>query len=173
MPYWDDYYNCQTSESSDSDMYDLAAGLSDLSLASKQSVIDCGECFSCEHLDSCYDDPEDCDDCEKILTEVGCQNKWCAKHKCRENALKCSCTTERLLTKYKNGRKSVFGHFRCKRCKKKWNSAFAWVEDGELLTQDCKKCNISMKPFKAVSSTKIFIIATHNSEEKRVARFEP
>ena len=152
MPYYyDDYDGIEYYESSDDDVDALANGLSGLTLANKDSVIDCRECFSCKHLDNCYDEPEDCNDCIKILTEIGCQNKWCAKHKCRENALKCSCTTERLLSKYENGTKSVFGHFKCKRCKKKWNSAFAWVEDGELLTQDCKKCNISMEPFKVVS----------------------
>ena len=143
----EDYYY----ESSDDDVDALTTGLSGLTVADKESIIDCGDCFSCEHLETCDYDLEDCDDCAKIVTEIGCQNRWCSRHNCRENALKCTCTTERLKAKYQNGSKAVFGHFKCKRCKKTWTSARAWVERGELLTQDCKKCNVTMKPFKVVS----------------------
>ena len=147
---YDSYdYEDDSYEGSDSDVDALANGLSGVSLANKLSIIDCGDCFSCTHIRSC--NKIHCIDCVKIVNEIGCQNKWCDRHNCRENALKCSCTTERLLLKYENGTKSVFGHFRCKRCKKSWNSALAWIEYGELLKQDCKRCNNSMRPFKVVS----------------------
>ena len=85
------------------------------------------------------------------VMEDGCQNKWCHKHHCREKDFKCSCTTERLLAIFRRGKKSVYGHFRCDKCWKMWHSALAWVENGRLLTQDCKICNYRMSPFKVVS----------------------
>merc|ERR1712227_1039471 len=153
-PIFESDFDCLTEkmpyyENSDSDLDELVNGFSGLSVTEKKSIIDCGSCFSCEHVKLCPDTY--CEDCSKIVNEIGCQNKWCNKHHSRENALKCSCTTNRLLKKYENGKKSVFGHFRCKVCQKKWTSAFAWVELGELLTQECKKCNVAVKPFKVKS----------------------
>merc|ERR1712227_207005 len=115
MPYYYDSDGYDYYENSDSDLDELVNGFSGLSVTEKKSIIDCGSCFSCEHVKLCPDTY--CEDCSKIVNEIGCQNKWCNKHHSRENALKCSCTTNRLLKKYENGKKSVFGHFRCKKSK--------------------------------------------------------
>ena len=121
----------------------------ELSISKKTSIIDCGKCFSCSHVSGCSEST--CETCRKIVNGVKCQNKWCTRHQCRESSLYCSCTTERLLEKYKKGRKSVYGHFKCNECGKKWTSAFAWVQNGYLLKQACKDCNFSVEPFKVVS----------------------
>ena len=115
----------------------------------RASVIDCGKCFSCSHASVCREVV--CATCRIIVKKIGCQNKWCTKHQCRENSFNCSCTTERLLKKHVKGRKSVYGHFKCNECGKKWTSALAWIKQGQLLEQACKDCNFSVKPFKVVS----------------------
>ena len=146
------YYEYEYSE------YELVSGFNHMSVEDKDTIIDCEECFTCEHLMDC--DSYDCHTCEKAV-EIGCQNKFCTRHNCRENSLKCKCTTERLLQEFADTRylpkraKEVFGWFSCseKRGKKtiickRWNSAHAWIEMGKLLTQQCQKCEKPCKPVK-------------------------
>ena len=166
-PYVDGQYYV-SSEDYEDDVDVLANVFSGMSVRSKKAVFDCGECYSCEHLEDCdYEDTyeEECDECTLILTKIGCQNKWCYRHNCRENALQCNCTTIRLKEKYKHGRKSVFGHFNCRECNNAWPSAFAWIKNGQLLKQDCKMCEYPVKPFKVVSfqPSEAHFCSFHNS----------
>jgi len=121
----------------------------------KQPTLNCGKCFPCEHLKTCPDrscGPHDsCETCIDAL-QVGCQNKFCEKHQCRVNSLKCDCTTKFLRQKYSRGSKEVYGWFKCHKTKQqcnRWNSAHAWVEKGSFLSQNCKKCEKPCAPFKA------------------------
>ena len=154
MPYYgdEDHYGYESSDNG------LISGFSCLSVGQKHEIIDCKECFTCEHLNNCS--LQHCDTCEKAI-EVGCQNKFCTLHNCRENSLKCNCTTNRLITKFANtrhlpkGSKEVFGWFNCSKKKgretvvcKRWNSAHAWIENGKLLTQRCQRCEKPCKPIK-------------------------
>ena len=82
------YYSSSDYTDAESDIDELTIKLSGVLVAKKsviESVVDCGECFSCDHLENC--EFEDCGTCEKIANCIGCQNKWCTKHNCRENAL--------------------------------------------------------------------------------------
>ena len=154
------YYDKESDNHYDDNHYadDLVSIFNGLSIEQKNAVVDCGECFTCEHLTVC--DSFGCDTCEKAV-EIGCQNEFCKLHNCRENSLKCTCTTERLLIQYADtrrlpkGAKEVFGWFNCfeKRGKntvvcKRWNSAHAWIEMGKLLTQQCQRCEQPCKPVK-------------------------
>ena len=124
----------------------------------KKSVIDCKECFTCNHLTGCS--LYNCGTCKKAV-ETGCQNKFCKRHKCRENEMKCNCTTRRLLSQFsdtshlRKGSKEVFGWFNCSQKRgektivcKRWNSAHAWIDMGKLLTQQCQKCKKPCRPIK-------------------------
>ena len=146
---------------SDSSENDLISGFSRLSVGQKNAVIDCKRCFTCEHLAGCSS--YNCG-CSKTAVEIGCQNKFCQLHQCRENNLKCDCTTKRLLLKYadtrrgKSGKRSgkeVFGWFECTKKRtnktlvcKRWNSAHTWIEMGKFLTQQCQNCEKPCRPIK-------------------------
>merc|ERR1712147_240522 len=108
----DDYHD-RLYETDSSDGYgDLIAGLSNMSLSEKQRAIDCKECFPCEHLTRCIALGQTCTTCKKAV-KAGCQNKFCRKHQCRENSLKCDCATLRLKANYAGDSKEVYGWFKC------------------------------------------------------------
>ena len=152
IPYDDNYYEYESSDD------ELVTGFNRLSVKDKKAIIDCKECFTCEHLTVCTS--YHCGTCEQAI-KIGCQNKFCKRHNCRESSSKCTCTTEKLLLEFANtrhlrkGAKEVFGWFSCSEKKgkktvicKRWNSAHAWIEMGKLLTQQCQKCEKPCKPVK-------------------------
>ena len=117
----------------------------------KLARLECRACGPCQKLIKCPE-PCSCYFCKKAY-ERGCENKFCQKCQCKESDMLCTCTTERLLKKYEFEKGRVFGYFRC--CGRRWTSGNAWIADGELMTADCRRCEMPCKPFK-VTELKMF-----------------
>ena len=63
------------------------------------------------------------------------------------------CSTE---TPYQ-GKKRVFGEFRCQQCNRTWSSGNSWANMGQL----CKACNIMVYPYEQVSIKEVGWRGTH------------